>query len=113
MDEKRNQTAKNKSEDMEVREENRKLRYLRFLVDFSILSIQQDDLLREEAIKIIEDVKRSACSLFSGKEETFEIDLPAQVYEGDTRKIWAMKSKVKRRKVKGTRYKDKSRRLEA
>ena len=73
MDEKRNQTAKNKSEDMEVREENRKLRYLRFLVDFSILSIQQDDLLREEAIKIIEDVKRSACSLFSGKEETFEL----------------------------------------
>jgi hypothetical protein len=73
MDEKRNQTAKNKSEDMEVREENRKLRYLRFLVDFSILSIQQDDLLREEAIKIIEDVKRSACSLFPGKEETFEL----------------------------------------
>ena len=57
----------------EVKEENRKLRYLRFLVDFSILSIQQDDLLLEEAEKLVEDVKRAACSLFPGKEETFEL----------------------------------------
>jgi hypothetical protein len=57
----------------EIREENRKIRYLRFLVDFSILSIQQDDLLHEEAQELVEDVKRAACSLFSGKEETFEL----------------------------------------
>ncbi len=57
----------------EIREENRKLRYLRFLVDFSILSIQQDDLLLEEAQEIVENVKRAACSLFPGKEETFEL----------------------------------------
>jgi hypothetical protein len=56
-----------------VREENRKIRYLRFLVDFSILSIQQDDLLLEEAEGIVENVKRAACSLFPGKEETFEL----------------------------------------
>jgi hypothetical protein len=60
-------------EDKEVREENRKIRYLRFLVDFSILSIQQDDLFLREAQEIVENVKRAACSLFPGKEETFEL----------------------------------------
>jgi hypothetical protein len=59
--------------DQEIREENRKLRYLRFLVDFSILSIQQDDLSLEEAQELVENVKRAACSLFPGKEETFEL----------------------------------------
>ncbi len=57
----------------EVREENRKIRYLRFLVDFSILSIQQDDLVLEEAQELVENVKRAACGLFPGKEETFEL----------------------------------------
>jgi hypothetical protein len=60
-------------QETEVREENRKVRYLRFLVDFSILSIQQDDLLLEEAQELVEDVKRAACGLFPGKEETFEL----------------------------------------
>lgn len=57
----------------EIREENRKIRYLRFLVDFSILSIQQEDLHLEEALERVEEVKRAACSLFPGKEETFEL----------------------------------------
>ncbi len=57
----------------EVKEENRRIRYLRFLVDFSILSIQQDDLLLEEAQELVENVKRAACGLFPGKEETFEL----------------------------------------
>lgn len=60
-------------EEREVREENRKIRYLRFLVDFSILSIQQEDLYLEEALDRVEDVKRTACSLFPGKEEAFEL----------------------------------------
>jgi hypothetical protein len=60
-------------DEKEVKEENRKIRYLRFLVDFSILSIEQDDLLIEEAMRLVEDVKRAACSLFPGKEETFEL----------------------------------------
>lgn len=57
----------------EVREENRKIRYLRFLVDFSILSILQGDVSLEEALKVAEDVKRVACTFFPGKEETFEL----------------------------------------
>jgi hypothetical protein len=60
-------------EEREIKEENRKIRYLRYLVDFSILSIQQEDLSFEEAYQLVEDVKRAACSLFPGKEETFEI----------------------------------------
>ena len=60
-------------EHTQAKEENRKIRYLRFLVDLSILSIQQDDLLLEEALERVEDVKRAACSLFPGKEEVFEL----------------------------------------
>jgi len=57
----------------EVSEENRKIRFLRFLVDFSLQSIQKDNLSLEEALKVVEDVKRAACNLFPGKEETFEL----------------------------------------
>jgi hypothetical protein len=60
-------------EQKEVKEENRKIRFLRFLVDFSVLSIEQNDLSLEEALKLVEDVKRAACNLFAGKEETFEL----------------------------------------
>jgi hypothetical protein len=60
-------------EEIEVREENRKVRFLRFLVDLSILSIQQNDLLFEEALKLVEDAKQAACNLFPGKEEVFEL----------------------------------------
>jgi hypothetical protein len=62
-----------KEEDGRIKEENRKMRYLRFLVYFSILSIQQDELLLEEALDLVEDVKRAACGLFPGKEEVFEL----------------------------------------
>jgi hypothetical protein len=57
----------------ETKEENRKIRFLRFLVDFSLRSIQQDTLSLEEALKVVEDVKRATCNLFPGKEETFEL----------------------------------------
>jgi len=60
-------------EEGEVREENRRIRFLRFLVDLSILSIQQNDLSFEEALKLVEDAKRAACNLFPGKEEVFEL----------------------------------------
>jgi len=62
-----------REEDSQIKEENRKIRYLRFLVDFSILSIQQDELSLDEASGLVEDVKRAACGLFPGKEEVFEL----------------------------------------
>jgi hypothetical protein len=57
----------------EIKTENRKIRFLRFLVDFSVVSIQESDLTPEEAFQVVEDVKRTACSLFPGKEGTFEL----------------------------------------
>jgi hypothetical protein len=57
----------------EVMEENRRIRYLRFLVDFSIRSIQEDALSFEEAMRVVEDAKRAACGLFPGKGEVFEL----------------------------------------
>ena len=56
-----------------IRDENRKIRFLRFLVDLSITTIQENDLLPDEALKMVEDVKRAACNLFPGKEDTFEL----------------------------------------
>jgi hypothetical protein len=60
-------------EEREVRDENRRIRFLRFLVDLSILSIQQSDLSVEEALQVVEDVKRAVLSLFPGKGEVFEL----------------------------------------
>jgi hypothetical protein len=60
-------------EDDEIKDENRRIRFLRFLVDLSLLSIQQNDLSFEEAEKVVEDVKQAACNLFPGKGETFEL----------------------------------------
>jgi hypothetical protein len=57
----------------ENKAEDRKIRYLKFLVDFSILSIQQDELSLEEVVGLVENVKQAACSLFPGKEEVFEL----------------------------------------
>lgn len=57
----------------EIAEENRKIRFLRMLVDFSIQLILQGDLPLEEALKLVEGVKGHACRLFPGKEETFEL----------------------------------------
>jgi len=59
--------------DQEIREENRKIRFLRFLIDLSILSIQQGDLTLEEASAMVSDVKRAALNLFPGKEAAFEL----------------------------------------
>jgi hypothetical protein len=60
-------------EETKIKEENRKIRFLRFLVDLSLQSIQQEDLSLEESLKIVEDVKKAACNLFPGKGETFEL----------------------------------------
>jgi hypothetical protein len=57
----------------EVMEENRRVQYLRYLVDFSILSIQSEALSFEEAMQVVTDAKRTACGLFPGKGGVFEL----------------------------------------
>ena len=59
--------------DQPAKEENRKIRFLRFLVDFTLLSIQQDDLSREQALERVEDARQVACRLFPEKETTFDL----------------------------------------
>ena len=60
-------------DEKEIKEENRKIRYLRLLVDLSLVSIQQGDLSLEQTLRVVEDVKQASCNLFPGKEETFEL----------------------------------------
>jgi hypothetical protein len=57
----------------EIAEENKKIRFLRLLVDFSMQFILQGDIPLAEALKVVEGVKAHACRLFPGKGETFEL----------------------------------------
>ena len=60
-------------ENQDIKEENRRIRFLRFLVDLSIQSIQENDLSLEEALGLVEEAKRAALNLFPGKELAFEL----------------------------------------
>ena len=60
-------------EENAIKDENRRVKFIRFLVDFSLVSIQQEELSRDKAERVVEDVKQAACKLFPGKEETFEL----------------------------------------
>ena len=60
-------------ESQEIKEENRRIRFLRFLVDLSIRSIQQEDLSLDETLGLVEEMKRAALNLFPGKELAFEL----------------------------------------
>ena len=57
----------------EIAEENKKIRTLRFMVDFSMSLITQGRITREEAIEQFDKVKKFAMRLFPDKEEAFEI----------------------------------------
>lgn len=54
-------------------EEERKLRRLRFIVDFSLEFIRTQDISHDHAMSIVEGVRKQALALFPGKEETFDI----------------------------------------
>ncbi len=59
--------------DDDLREENKKVRRLRFMVDFSLEYIRTQELSHDQAILVVEGVKRFALGLFPGKDETFDI----------------------------------------
>jgi hypothetical protein len=59
--------------DSEVLEENRRIRRLRFMVDFSLEYLGTQPLNHDQAIIVVEGVRRFALNLFPGKEETFDI----------------------------------------
>jgi hypothetical protein len=56
-----------------LQEEEKKLRRMRFIVDFAIEYIGSQNLNHEEAIRVVEGVKKHALKLFPGKEDAFDI----------------------------------------
>jgi len=57
----------------EREEENRRIRTLRLLVDFSLAYLAQTNLPLEEAQAVVKGVKKQALRLFPEKEETFDL----------------------------------------
>ncbi len=55
-----------------LREENRNLRFLRFLVDLALMEIRAGRFTLEEAEKVVENVRSQALRLFPGKETAFD-----------------------------------------
>ena len=56
-----------------IREENRNLRYLRFLVDLALWEIRAGRFTRPQARKVVENIRSQALQLFPGKEEAFDL----------------------------------------
>jgi hypothetical protein len=56
-----------------LQEEEKKLRRLRFIVDFAIEYLRSQQLNHDEAIRVVEGVRRHALKLFPGKEDAFDI----------------------------------------
>jgi hypothetical protein len=54
-------------------EEEKKLRRLRFIVDFALEYINSQPIGHDEAMRIVEGVRRHALKLFPGKEDAFDI----------------------------------------
>jgi hypothetical protein len=57
----------------EIREENRRIRFLRMVVDLSIMTIQGGNLSLEQARKVVDDARQAACNLFPGKGNVFDL----------------------------------------
>ena len=56
-----------------LREENKRIRYLRYLVSLTSADLLQGDNTLEEARAIVERTRHAALALFPGKEEAFEL----------------------------------------
>lgn len=56
-----------------IKEENRKVRYLRFLVDLALGEIRAGRLTQDQAGKVVENVRSQALKLFPGKEAAFDL----------------------------------------
>lgn len=56
-----------------LQEEEKKLRRLRFIVDFAIEYIRSQNLNHEEAMRVVEGVRKHTLKIFPGKEDAFDI----------------------------------------
>jgi hypothetical protein len=64
---------KREPEKSEIEEEDRRIRTLRLLVDFSLAYLAQTKMPLEEAQAVVEGVKKQALRLFPDKEDTFDL----------------------------------------
>jgi hypothetical protein len=55
------------------RDEDKRIRYLRLMVDFSMAHIAQSSISIDEAHRIFNGVRMKAIELFPGKEATFDL----------------------------------------
>ena len=56
-----------------LREENRRIRYLRFLVDLGLQEIRAWRFTRPQAEKVVENIRSQALKLFPGKDQAFDL----------------------------------------
>ena len=56
-----------------IREENRNLRYLRFIVDLALSEIRAGRYSRSQAEQVVENIRTQALKLFPGKELAFDL----------------------------------------
>jgi hypothetical protein len=68
-----NHEPKRQYSEAEIKEENKRIRHLRRLVDFSLALIAQTPVSLDEAHRVVQAVREQAMRLFPGKEETFEL----------------------------------------
>ena len=60
-------------DEQELRTENKKIRYLRIVVDLSLQQIVQGDLTLDQVYDLVESVRKFALRLFPGKEYEFDL----------------------------------------
>ncbi len=63
----------NKPTKEEIQEENRKIRRLRLLIDFTISLLYQSNLTLPEALMLIANTKTTVLRLFPGKEHVYDL----------------------------------------
>ena len=56
-----------------IKEENRRLRYLRFMVDLALMEIRSGSFSLSQARQVVENLRNQALMLFPGKESAFDI----------------------------------------
>lgn len=56
-----------------IREENRNLRYLRFMVDLALSEIRAGRFSLAEAEQVVENIRSQALKLFPGKDLAFDL----------------------------------------
>lgn len=59
--------------DEQIKEEDRKIRYLRRMVDFTIILIMESDMTFEDASRHAAAARGFALNLFPGKGEVFDL----------------------------------------